>query len=242
MPVGCQSGKSVGVGGPKGGIGHTGTIVSAPFARENPRPLPLATAPESLGSGGPAFWPLPVRRPLSAGVGGVGGQRLHLAKSVLGGQSVASGWCGPFGHRWPVGGQSVSRCRVGSPAFGHPVRSPLSAGGGRGSRWPKASLSQVGLRWPVGGGPGEGVPLPSLCGQWGPPGWPVRAGAKAARLWPSPFGQWVTSEGVAPSLRVWPKVASEGGGGRRWPVGGLWAVSWPVGASEGGLFWPVGGQ
>jgi hypothetical protein len=51
VPVG---GQSVGVGGPKGGIGHTGHIVSAPYARENPSPSLKPPLPESLGSGG---WP-----------------------------------------------------------------------------------------------------------------------------------------------------------------------------------------
>ena len=49
MPVG---GQSVGVGGPKGGIGHTGTLVSAPFAREKPPPRQVATAPEKSGKWG----------------------------------------------------------------------------------------------------------------------------------------------------------------------------------------------
>ena len=66
----------------------------------------------------------------------------------------------------PVGGQSVG---VGRP----PVRRPLSAGVGRGCRWPKASLGQVGLRWPVGGqwvaSEGSGSPMGGrpFSGQWG---------------------------------------------------------------------------
>ena len=46
--------QSVGEGVPKRGVGHTGHIVSAPFARENPTPSLRPPLPESLGSGGRA--------------------------------------------------------------------------------------------------------------------------------------------------------------------------------------------
>ena len=99
-----RGGQSVGGEGvPKGGVGHTGHIVSALFARENPSPSLRPPHPESLGSG-------EASRPKASigwcGGGGVGGQRLHLAKSVLGGQSgegrAKSPPPVPF---WPVGGQ-----------------------------------------------------------------------------------------------------------------------------------------
>ena len=73
MPVG---GQSVGVGGPKGGIGHTGTLVSAPFAREKP-PSPSGCHRSRKSGGGEASRPK-----ASIGwcrEGGVGGQRRHLA-------------------------------------------------------------------------------------------------------------------------------------------------------------------
>jgi len=62
---------------------------------------------------------LPVRRPLSPGVGsgGVGGQRLHLAKSVLG------------SLRWPVGGRWAEGVPVPSVAS----RWPVSQSGGEGT-------------------------------------------------------------------------------------------------------------
>jgi len=54
VPVG---GQSVGVGVPKGGIGHTGHIVSAPFARETPSP---SGGHRSRKSGVGACWGWPV--------------------------------------------------------------------------------------------------------------------------------------------------------------------------------------
>jgi len=140
----------VGVGVPKGGIGHTGHIVSAPFARENPPPRPVATAPRKAGgSGGVPGWPVGLlgqwvasqsgsgeaSRPkvsLSPGVGsgGVGGQRLHLAKSVL----------GPL--RWPVGGVGAGRRR--------PLPSLLASGWPVGGQW-VASEGRPSLLWPVRG-------------------------------------------------------------------------------------------
>jgi hypothetical protein len=76
---------------------RTGAGGHPPFARKNPLPVPLATAPRKSGewgragmaSGSVGEWGgLPsegLYRPV--GGGGVGGQRLHLAKSVLVGQS-----------------------------------------------------------------------------------------------------------------------------------------------------------
>ena len=128
-----------------GGVGGGGGPQRGCRAHGPHRIAPLCTRkPPS-----PSLWP-PL--PESLGSGGV------------------SGW--PVGgRRWPVrGGPFGQSVGVGRP----PVRRPLSAGGGRGCRWPKASLGQVGLSWPVGGGPGEGVPVPSL----------------RRPVWPSPDGQW----------------------------------------------------
>jgi hypothetical protein len=107
VPLGGQSGKSVGVGGigvPKWGVRHTGNNASAPFAREKPPPPHFGHRSRKSG-GGEASRP---KASLSPGVGsgGVGGQRLHLAKSVLGGQSGEGRAKASPSLRWPVGGQS----------------------------------------------------------------------------------------------------------------------------------------
>jgi hypothetical protein len=127
---------------------------------------------------------------------------------------------------WPVGGRRwpVPPLRpVGQSGSGEASRpkASLSPGVGRGCRWPKASLGQVGLRWPVGGRAGRRRPLPVPFGQWGP----VGGGAKASRLWPSLCGQ--SGAGVRP-----PCMAS------RWPVRGRGAL-FPMGGRP--LLWPVGG-
>jgi len=120
------------------------------------------------------------------GGGGVGGQRLHVAKSVLGGQSgegrakaspsrpfVASGW-----PEW--GGAKASRlwpslCGQWVAGVGPPCMA---------SRWP---VRGRGAPFPKGGR------LPSLAsGGGGGHRWPVRGRLPVA----------------APPLRAWPKLAS----------------------------------
>jgi len=138
----------------------------------------------------------------------------------------------PLGHRSPKSRGSAGAGQwegVGGPCGVAPLASGsvgewggLPSEGlyrlvwGRGSRWPKASLGQVGLRWPVGGGPGEVAPSRPLLASGGPvrglPGWPVGgqsvASGRPVRAW-LPFSLWVPSA----------SLASGGGGGHRWPVG-----------------------
>ena len=184
---------------------------------------------------------------LSPGVGrgGVGGQRLHLAKSVLGGQSgvygpgegvpsrpiVASrGGASRMASRWPVG--------WGWLPYGGPSAS-LASGGGGGQRWPVGDL--LASRRP-GGLSLLAIGLPPQWGAYRAVSWPVRGSGSRSGAAPKGVprsrcgvasGQWEAGEGVAP-LRVavpllWPVG---GGGGRsplasRWPVSGQWVV-WPL--------------
>ena len=140
---------------------RTGAGSHPPFARENPPPRSAATAPRKAGgSGGVPGWPVgllgqwvasrwgrgrpPVRRPLSAGggSGGVGGQRLHMAKSVLG------------SRRWPVGGWEPVASRRSGAGRRRP-RPIVASGGGKGPPG-----------WPVRGGAKASRLWPPLCGQW----------------------------------------------------------------------------
>jgi hypothetical protein len=171
-----------GGGGPQRGYRAHGPHRIGPLCTLKPRPLPLATAPRKSGkwgsrgrSVGGRRWPVPplwpegqsgsgdASRPKATigwcGGGGVGGQRLHVAKSVLGGQSgegrakaspsrpfVASGWPEWGGAKasrlWPsLCGQWVAG--VGPPCMASrwPVR-------GRGAPFPMGGRP---LLWPVGG-------------------------------------------------------------------------------------------
>jgi len=114
----------------------------------------------------------------------------------------------PFARENPPPRQVATAPRKSGEWGGLPSEGVPIARSGEGSRWPKASLGQVGLRWPVGPGP---------------PGWPVG-------------GQW-GGRGSPKGGRP-PSLASGGGGGHRWPVRGRLPVAapplrcgqWPVGA------------
>ena len=135
--------QSVGRGSPKG--------VSGTRATQDRYSLHAKTPPRPLGHRSPKVWGVgEASRPkasLSPGVGrGVGGQRLHLAKSVLG------------SRRWPVGGVGAGRRRP-PPVPLWPVGASRMASEGRCEGLPPMAVPL----WPVGGqwvaSEGSGSPM-----------------------------------------------------------------------------------
>jgi hypothetical protein len=130
--------QSVGRGSPKG--------VSGTRATQDRYSLHAKTPPRPLGHRSPKVWGVgEASRPkasLSPGVGrGVGGQRLHLAKSVLGSRRWPVGGVGAGRRRpppvplWPVGGQWVASEGSGSPMGGRPLLWPVGEAVAKGGQW-----------------------------------------------------------------------------------------------------------